>query len=62
MHVTTPLWASQWVTGTQYQVLPAEGAGEAAVEGPASQAAGTEGVVAVQQAGLLVLLVAQVAH
>lgn len=43
-------------------VLPAEGATEAAVIGPATKAAGTEDVVAVQQARGLVLLVAQVTH
>lgn len=43
-------------------VLPAEGATEAAVIGPATQAAGTEDVVAIQQTRGLVLLMAQVTH
>lgn len=43
-------------------LLPAEGATEAAVIGPATQAAGTEDVVAVQQTWGLVLLMAQVTH
>lgn len=43
-------------------LLPTEGAAEAAVTGPATQTAGTEDVVAVQQTGGLVLLMAQVTH
>lgn len=43
-------------------LLPAEGAAEAAVIGPATQAAGAEDVVAVQQTWGLVLLMAQVTH
>lgn len=39
-------------------LLPTEGAAEAAVIGPATQTAGTEDVVAVQQTGGLVLLMA----
>lgn len=39
--------------------LPTERAGEAAVYCPASQAAGTEVVVTVQEAGMLILLMAQ---
>lgn len=47
---------------SQCSLLPTEGAAEAAVIGPASQAAGTEDVVAVQQTRGLVLLMAQVTH
>lgn len=43
-------------------LLPTEGAAETAVIGPATQTAGTEDVVAVQQARGLVLLMAQVTH
>lgn len=43
-------------------LLPTEGAAETAVIGPATQTAGTEDVVAVQQTGGLVLLMAQVTH
>lgn len=43
-------------------VLPAEGATETVVIGPATKAAGTEDVVAVQQAWRLVLLMAKVTH
>ena len=46
----------------QCYFLPTEGAAETAVTGPASQAAGTEDVVAVQQTRGLVLLVTQVTH
>lgn len=44
------------------RALPAEGAAQAAVGGAAAQAAGTEIVVAVEQAGVLEGLVAQQAH
>lgn len=43
-------------------LLPTEGAAEVAVTRPASQAAGAEDVVAVQQTRTLVLLAAQVTH
>lgn len=43
-------------------LLPTEGAAEAAVIGPTSQAAGAEDVVTVQQAWRFVLLPAQMAH
>lgn len=42
--------------------LPTEGAAEAVVAGSATQAAGAEDVVAVQETGLLVLPMAQQTH
>lgn len=45
-----------------HYLLPTEGAAEAAVTGAASQAAGAEDVVAVQQTRGLVLLVTQETH
>lgn len=57
------IWDAIWPKSTsQCFFLPAEGAAEAAVIGPASKAAGTEDVVAIQQTGALVLLMAEVTH
>lgn len=42
--------------------LPTQRAGETTLHSPAPQAAGAEGVVAVQKARVLVLLMAQEAH
>lgn len=43
---------------TPLHLLPTERAGEATVDCPASQTAGTEVMVAIQEAGVLVLLMA----
>ena len=42
--------------------LPTERTTEASLHSPASQTAGTEGVVTVKKTGVFVLLMAQVAH